>query len=485
MNGSSKPNVLLIMADQLRADALGCSGNPVDATPNIDALAARGVSFDRVFTAYPVCAPNRGSVATGCYPSVHGLSTNGVPLPSTRPTLMETLRQNGYATYGAGKMHFGPQWRFPPDGSPLVNPGAELAVDPQPKPEALPWYGFEQVMLTEDNRVGPYGRYLERHGYDVWADPHSFTYPQHACVRSAYPEEHHQTTWIADRSIDFLEQHDVDQRPFFLWCSFVHPHHPFNPPAPYDTMYDPVDMPAPKSHADEFDRWPEAYRYKHTATQDGHEAIGMHQLAERDWKRIRAFYYGMVSLIDKQVGRLVDGLRRRGVLENTLIVFTSDHGEMLGDHGLLFKGTTFDEVTRTPLIIAHPDGAHAGQKRSVLGCTIDLMPTILDLCDIETPVSVQGGSLAPAMSDPHHALRDAVLIENGDARRSIRTADELLTWHGPGKHGELYDLRDDPDCFDNRWGCAEGREQQQRLLDQMIELMARNVDPISPQIGAC
>ncbi|MFW5745760.1 MAG: sulfatase, partial [Spirochaetota bacterium] len=321
-----KPNVLFITCDQLRADALGCYGNEICRTPNIDRIAAAGARFTDCHTAYPVCAPNRATLATGRFPSVHGVATNGIPLADDETTVMEVARRAGYRTYGAGKMHFGPQWRFPPDGGVLNDPSHDLAVNPQPSNEDLPWHGFERVAITEDNRVGPYGDYLAEHGYDVWADPHSFTYPQHITKRSVYPEEHHQTTWVADRSIEFLRDHPADE-PFFLWTSFVDPHHPFTPPAPYDTMYDPARMPLPARDEGEVPLWPDAYRSKHFATEGSHEAIGMHELADSEWQRITAFYYGMVTLIDTQIGRIMDAVRSMGQEEETIVVFTADHGE--------------------------------------------------------------------------------------------------------------------------------------------------------------
>ena len=190
------PNILFIMTDQNRKDALGCYGNSVIRTPNIDDLAARGVRFERMFAAYPVCAPNRASIITGRYPSVHRLRSNGMRLPASETTLMQMLHAEGYATAGFGKMHFGPQWHFPADGSPISDPDPSTAIDPQPREVEFPWYGFDRVALTEDHRMGPYGRYLAEHGYNVWDELHSASYPQHATVRSAFPEEYHQTTWI-------------------------------------------------------------------------------------------------------------------------------------------------------------------------------------------------------------------------------------------------------------------------------------------------
>ena len=480
------PNILFITCDQLRKDALGCYGNETVRTANIDRLARQGVRFERVFAALPVCAPNRASMATGRYPSVHGLRTNGTVLPHTELTLMEVLRGAGYATYGTGKMHFGPQWKFPPDGSPLKDPKPELAVNPQPQSREMPWYGFEKVQITEDHRVGPYADYLREHGFDSWADPHSFSYPQHQCVRSVYPEEHHQTTWVADRSIDFLNEHPTDQ-PFFMWTSFVHPHHPFNPPAPYDTMYNPDDMPLPVWDESEVDGWPERYKCKYMATEGSHEAIGMCDLPDSEWRKIKAYYYGMISLIDKQIGRLVETLRERGLLDNTIILFTSDHGELLGDHHLVFKGVDYDCVTNVPFIVTLPDKQNSGSVRRQIGSSVDIMPTVLEMAGMDVPVSVQGKSLVPVMKDENAKLYDEAFIESvpDTTRTTIWTEQARLTWHGKDKHGELYDHRKDPNCFRNLWDDPSSVELKLQMLGRLIDRRSSNFDPVHQRLGAC
>ena len=477
-------NILFITADQLRADALGCYDNPVIQTPHIDALANDGVRFTNMFTAYPVCAPNRASIVTGRYPTVHRLRANGMRLPDTELTLMSVLRAHGYKTYGAGKMHFGPQWHFPGDGRPIVDPDPVDAIDPQPDGAEYPWYGFDSVMLTEDHRTGPYGAYLAERGYDVWDELHSASYPQHATVCSPFPEEHHQSTWITDRAIDYLDEHP-DGEPFFLWVSYVHPHHPFNPPAPYDTMYDPEDMPLPVWEEDEVAGWPEAYREKYLAKAGGHEAVGMCDLEDKDWQRIKAYYYGMISLIDKNVGRVIDVLRQRGQLENTLIVFNSDHGENLGDHRLLFKGTTYDCVTNVPYILTWPQCPNPGETRDLLCSSVDIMPTLLELAGVQAPEpsGMQGRSLSPAIDDRQHQELDVLLIENVGVRRTIRTRDALLTWHGPNERGELYNLKVDPICFRNLWDAPEAAKVQGELMEHLINLMAQNVDPLPVREG--
>jgi len=472
------------MADQLRRDALGCFGNGVIQTPTIDALAQEGVRFGYMFTAYPVCAPNRASIVTGRYPTVHRLRANGMRLPTSELTLMQVLRAAGYRTYASGKMHFGPQWQFPSDGGPIMDPDPSTAIDPQPGEDEFPWYGFDRACLTEDHRMGPYGGYLARRGYNVWDELHSASTAQHATVRSPFPEEHHQTTWITDRALDYLKGHPPDV-PFFLWVSYVHPHHPFNPPAPYDAMYRPQDMPLPVWREGEVEDWPEAYRRKYFATEGGHEAVGMCHLQDADWGRIKATYYGMISLIDKNMGRLIEALRARGQLEDTAVIFTADHGDNLGDHHLLFKGTTYDCVTAMPFVLSWPGHVPSGEERGLLASSIDVMPTILDLVGLRCPEPspIQGGSLVPALDDEDYCLRDALLIENAGLRRTVRTRDALLTWHGPDTQGELYDLVADPDCVHNLWGRPEAAPRQSELLHLLIRLMAENVDPLPIREG--
>ena len=265
----------------------------------------------------------------------------------------------------------------------------------------------------------------------------------------------------------------------------MHPHHPFNPPAPYDTMYRAQDMPLPVWDEGEVARWPDAYRQKFEATQGGHEAVGMCNLKDEDWQRIKAYYYGMISLIDKNVGRLLDTLREQGQLENTLIVFTADHGENLGDHRLLFKGTTYDCVTNVPFIVSWPGNNHPGEGRDVLSSSIDIMPTLLELVGLRPPdpSPIQGTSLLPALVDEPDGIRDALLIENSGIRRSVRTPDALLTWHGEGKRGELYDLATDPDQLCNLWDAPRAAGQRSHLLDLLIRLMAENVDPLPIREG--
>jgi arylsulfatase A-like enzyme len=250
-------------------------------------------------------------------------------------------------------------------------------------------------------------------------------------------------------------------------------------------MYRPEEMPLPVFDESEIARWPEAYRHKYYALGGGHEAIGMYQLGDADWQRIRAFYYGMVSLIDKNVGRLLGVLEAQGRLDDTIVVFTTDHGENLGDHHLLFKGTTYDPVTRVPFIVSWVGNRTPGAVREALCSSIDIMPTLLELVGVpcREPCPAQGASLVPVLRGEERRVRDAVLIENAGVRRSVRTEDALLTWHGPATRGELYDLAADPDCLRNLWGDRAASGLQEVMLNRLIELMAENVDPLPVREG--
>lgn len=484
---NKRPNFLFITCDQLRKDALGCYGNHIVKTPNIDNLAERGIRFEHMYTASPICAPNRASISTGRYPSICGMPYNGCVLPQNEFTMMEALRISGYATYGVGKMHFKPQfdWKADSYNEFMAARNGEGYVNPQPYLWELPYYGFEKVCLSEDNRVGPYEEYLERHGLDPYADPHSFTYGQHATVRSSWPEEHHQTTWIANRTIDFINEHQ-DERPFFMWTSFVHPHHPFNPPAPYDAMYNTEDMPLPLYSEDEVEGWPESYKVKFYATEGGHEAVGLCNFTNEDWKRIKAYYYGMISLIDKQVGKIIYALKEKGMLDNTVVIFTSDHGEMLGDHRLCFKGTFYDCVTNMPFIITLPGNTQSGEKKLQMVNAIDIMPTVLQLAGLSIPKSVQGKSLLPLLGrNSAFNEREEIFMEFIDDRRAIRTMDTLFVWHGYNAKGELYDLKSDPYCFRNLWDNQQYSDIKQEMTERLIKNLVRNYDPNYARVCLC
>lgn len=469
-----KRNVVYITCDQLRKDALGIYGNETIRTPNIDALFARAAVFDGMHCASPVCAPNRGAIATGRWPRNNGLIYNGFILPRTETTMMEVFRTNGYATYGAGKMHFEGQWDFEHDAD-----TGQGAVNPQPAPDQFPHYGFEKGVFTEDSRVGPYADYLREHGLDPWADAHSYRPGvNHVALTSPYPEEHYQTTWITNHALEFIADHPAGEKPFFLWLSYVDPHHPFNPPEPWASMYDPADMPLPAFREGEHDKRPDAIRDKAFAGPLGGWYWNCSTLPDRHWQEVKAKYYGMISMIDDQIGRVVQDLKDRGLFDDTIFVFNSDHGEFLGDHHLIFKGYDFGCVSNVPFMVATPE---MRERRDIptLCRSLEVMPTLLDLAGLEVPDGLDGRSLAgqwdaPEEIFPHIHIEQDVSQRNLDGWTSIRSHRHRLTIYPnetcaeSGLIGELYDLEKDPGEFENRWRDPEYQDIKEFLIAELM-----------------
>ena len=470
-------NVVFIMCDQLRLDALGLYGNDICKTPNIDALFKRGTVFDNMFATTPVCAPNRGAIATGKWPRINGLVCNGYILPETETTMMDVFRRNGYITYGVGKMHFGPQWELEMDDN------GKGAIDPQPA--SLPWHGFDHCLITEDHRVGPYADYLSERGLSTWKDVHSFSYgKQHIVQTSPYPEKDHQTTWITDRTLDFIRQHNRSN-PFFMWVSYVDPHHPFNPPAPYDTMYDPKDIPAPVYREGEHDNRPCMFMEKFKGMISNHEQCDLSAFSDQDWQKIIAYYYGMISLIDKNIGRIVSHLKATGQFDNTIFVFTTDHGEILGDHHLLFKNFPFDCVTRVPFMVRSP-GDTTQRRESALCRSLDIMPTMIDLAGLPLEEKINGISLKPYLdSDSEPERFQDILIEHC-VHQTIRSRKYRLTVYHNEACGELYDLEKDPQNLFNLWDDREYQQVKNELLGRLVGKLYFEINnPQFAKAGLC
>jgi len=418
MPTTTRPNILLVHADQHRADCLGAAGNPDVQTPNIDALAAEGVRYENSFCPYPVCTPSRYSLLCGLYVRQHLGWTNHCTLPPAIPTLPRALRDTGYQTAAVGKMHFTPTY---------------LDV------------GFETMRLAEQDGPGrfddDYHRWLQAEGLvdrldlidqrkeyrDLAPDVYWETV---GALRSDLDEAHHSTTWIAERALEVLDGWAGGEH--MLMVGFVKPHHPFDPPAPWDEMYDPQALTLLPGWLNE----PPARDVQRSAGYFRHA-----ELTEAQVRRAMAYYYATLSQIDHHVGRMVDLLRRRGLYENTLIVYTSDHGDYMGFHHLLLKGgTMYDPLVKVPLIIKWPGQARAGGVTRALVNNLDVAPTLLRAAGCAVPSTMQGLDLAsPA------AGRDAIFTEGwiGD-ETMVRTADGKLLWYREPSLSRFYDLRRDP-----------------------------------------
>jgi arylsulfatase A-like enzyme len=510
----SRPNFLFIITDQHRADYLGCYGHPVLKTPHIDGIAARGARFTRFYVANPICMPNRSTLMTGRMPSLHGVRHNGIELSQSANTFVDLLRASGYRTALVGKSHLqnmegrptalkhGPpkegHTAAPPEFAEAVKPrsdgryGQELPTTWRAKPDYrldTPFYGFEHVDLCTshgDEVGGQYYHWLRAQRPDADklvgeknALPHDYVAPQ--AWRTAVPENLYPTSYIERKSIDWLAQNARGDAPFFLMCSFPDPHHPFTPPGKYWDMYKPEDMKLPASFRRANVREP------HIAWL--HEQLGAgkavrntpapYAVTEREARESIALTCGMIAMIDDAVGRILAKLDALGRGRDTIVVFTADHGDFLGDHGLMLKGPIHIQgLIRVPLLWAE-SGAKPRVTDALAG-TLDLATTILDRAGIQPYNGIQGASLLPVAHSDADRLHDAILVEEDGQRlymgfdgpircRTLVTRRWRTTIYHGVEWGELYDLDEDPDELRNLWddpGHAGVRA-------ELMELMAR------------
>ncbi len=502
-----RPNFILFVTDQHRADHLGCYGHPVLKTPAIDGLARQGVLFEACHVASPVCMPNRASLMTGRMPSLHGVRMNGIPLSVDAVTFVDLLRDAGYRTALVGKSHLQnfsgqpPYGAGPPAREGFHRAGGALAAavrhdfrapvyrqeDPSFRPgegarPPAPFYGFDHVDLVTghgDACGGDYGRWLRRQdpGVDSLLGPanqlpHDYVCPQ--AVRTALPEALYSTSYIADRAAAWLEA--ACGEPFFLMVSFPDPHHPFNPPGRYWGAYRPEDMPAPAAFARNDWTPPPHVAALHREREAGAAAVGgMNSIGctLREALEARALTCGMIAMIDDAVARVLAALDGSGRAGRTVVAFTSDHGDHLGDHRLLLKGAElYRELTHVPLIWADPDGP-SGAREGGIAQTIDIPATILERARVAPFDGMQGRSLL------NGARRDAAFIQYDHQRPHpglggpprvhavVEPAWRLSVFDGQNG-GELYDLDADPGEFRNLWDDPAAAAEKARLMERLV-----------------
>ncbi len=473
-------NVLLITTDQMRADHLGCCGNPVIRTPHLDALAAGGVNLRRAYVNNPVCMPNRATIATGRLPRNHRCWDNGIDLPDCERTVADALNGRGYHTALLGKAHFRGHGRAFAGRQRGIESGLAWEAGLNPYDWTGPYYGFQHVQLS----IGHGHANLSRAHQYLWVKRHhaealsrQFDWepsPTGAmeCFTPRYPAAAHSSNWLGQIGSEYIRRRAADGRPFLCWVSFPDPHHPFSPPKPYDTMYDPrqVVMPAlgPEALADK----PPHFRSR-----------GM---TEPQVREMIARTYGMVTLVDENVGRLLAALAETGLDESTVVVFTSDHGDLMGDCGLALKGPWLLEgLIRVPMIWRVPGGA-AGGSTEELFSSCDIAPTVLELLGVEVPAAMDGLAQGGLVGGGR-GRRDAAVVEFRYAHpqqgnlRSIVTADRKLTYYAGCDHGELYDmtaeLPEARNLHDDPAHASERAALERRLLDEMILTEDRRLMP--------
>jgi choline-sulfatase len=393
-------NVLVLIADQHAFNVAGWMGNSWVHTPNLDALAASGTVFERAYTPSPVCVPARQSLLTGRYPHAHGAYGNSQPMHATERTFAHLAKEAGFATGAIGKMHFigedqhqGFDTRWDIEDYYALEP--EASGDAASGMAAPGCYGKYVPGLEEGSSAGGPNPMRTRDGnYDAGPSP--------------FPAERHVEAYTTRNAVQFLEEHRGER--FALWCSHFKPHAPYTPPVEDWERYADLPLPVPGLDPDERATFP-------THLQRFLDTTGVGEMDEAGMRRCIAGYYGNVTYLDRQIGEVLGALDSLGLRDETLIVYTSDHGDMVGAHGLLAKMNFFEESWHVPMIVSHP--AYRGDRASrtrVLACLTDLMPTLAEATGLVAPATVHGHSLLPVVVGECDAVRDHVYSELASPR---------------------------------------------------------------------
>lgn len=426
------PNILLLMVDQMRGDCIGAAGHPVVETPYLDTIKRNGVMFDNAYCAVPSCIAARASLLTGMTPASHGRVgyADGVPW-NYEHTLPGELAKNGYHTQCVGKMHVYPERNLVGFHNVVLHNGY------------LHYNRNANAKFREHwNQCDDYLPWLRQHiGFN--ADVIDSGLECNSWVAKPWPYEEylHPTNWVVHESIDFLRRRDPT-KPFFLMSSFVRPHSPLDPPLVYYEQYMDQDIPMPP-----IGKW---------ADREDNDQSGLMMncvkgiIGERELKRARAAYYGLITHIDHQIGRLLQSLHDHDVLNDTIILFTSDHGDLLGDHNLFRKSLPYEGSINIPFILYDPGNILGLGQNKVISEPIelmDIMPTLLDMADVQIPSMVEGRSILPLIREEEVEWREYIHGEHSYGSQSnhfIVTGKEKYIWYSQTGQEQYFDLEKDP-----------------------------------------
>lgn len=481
---TTRPNIVLIMTDQQRWDTLGAYGNRQIQTPNLDELARHGILFEKAFVSIPLCTPSRASFFTGQYPTRHGLRANEhFPLPRETPNLAQTLKNAGYHTILAGKDHlFGQElqseWfdrhiNYDHFGRIASSDSEEIDLKEQ--------------AVRESRRYLMSKKYSESDGHDAEDTP---------------------TTRITTAAIDAISSLESSNDPFFLWLSYPDPHPPFVVAEPYASLYRGKDIGAPASTQNEL-------KSKPLRQQVCHHLMKMNEFQPGELERMREIYYGMVTFIDDQIGRFLRHLDEAGLAENTIVVFTSDHGDYLGDHNMIRKAPAlYDCLIRIPLIMRWKGYLQPTRIDGTMVESVDIAGTLLELAGLQPLPHHEGKSLVPLLQgdtsfhkdrvfalfgvegEPYSAEQVALVDFEAMFAKPYRAGNWLsplvmrgrmvmvrtLDWKliiYKGGEGELYNLRQDPHELENLFATKEYTTKREELMQSLIEwLLERQINKI-------
>lgn len=462
-----RPNILWYCTDQQRFDTIGALGNPYVRTPTIDSLVSEGVAFTHAYCQSPICTPSRSSFMTGLYPSrLHNTRNGNESFPEAQPVITKLIADSGYHCGMIGKFH-------------LQSSGyrTEPRID-----DGFDYWQFSHAPRDDWSEGHHYADWVRQQGGDLDAMRES---AERVCP------EMHQTTWASECAIEFIHSRMNDSAPWLLNLNVYDPHPPFIPPKAYADRFDPADMPGPYFRASDLEQQAKLGEL------DFQDEIRTPQ--EHDAHRVQALYYAMIAQIDDQLARILHALEATGQRENTIILFTSDHGEALGDHGLMYKGCRFYEgLVRVPLIFSWPGHFQQGLQSEALVELLDMSSTLLEAAGVQAPEPFQGKSLMPILEGeaPANELRPFVRSEYFDALdphftggsgtfgTMFRTREHKLCMYHDKQIGELYDLTTDPWEFENLWDSGDHQNIKNRLIREAFDAhVVLTTDMGSPRIA--
>ncbi len=476
MKTNKKMNILYITSDQQHFNTIGKFNSEIK-TPNLDRLCECGTYFDRAYTVNPTCTPTRASLITGTYPSQHGAWTLGTKLPETETTIGKLMQEEGMKTALIGKAHFQPlasTEEYPSlEAYPILQDGEFWRNFDQD------FYGFQVAKLarnhTTESHVGQhYVQWMEEKGCSNWKDyflaPTGNKDPNQKWVWDI-PEEYHYDTWIAEETNKQLEQYQENGEQFFLWASFFDPHPDYFLPKNWVDMYDPNTLTLPTITEGEHQDSPKVVQMTQEAKPDysayNNSGFALHGMGshihatEEQRRKNMAVYYGMVSLMDKYIGKILDKLEELDLVENTLIVFTTDHGHYFGQHGLTVKGPfMYEDAIKVPMIASLPGKIPAGVVNSAMQSLVDIPVTCLDYCDVKIPYSMTGLNEREVWEGKKSEVRDHIICEHNHERNTVNLRTyvnkryKLVIWQNQ-MYGELYDSEQDPGEIVNHWDDPE------------------------------
>ena len=447
-----RPNILWYCTDQQRFDTIGALGNPHVRTPTIDGLVEQGVAFTHAYCQSPICTPSRSSFMTGMYPSrVHNTRNGNESFPTTHPVITKLIAEAGYHCGMIGKFH-------------LQSSGhrTEPRID-----DGFDYWQFSHAPRDDWAEGHHYADWVRQQGGDLDAMRQS---AERVCP------EMHQTTWASKCAIDFIGKRQHEDSPWLLNLNVYDPHPPFIPPKSYADRFNPDDMPGPHFRPSDMEQQTKL------AELDFQDEIRTPD--EHDAHRVQALYYAMIAQIDDQLARILNALEVTGQRDNTIILFTSDHGEALGDHGLMYKGCRFYEgLVRVPLIFSWPGQFQRGLKSEALVELLDMSSTLLEATGVQGHDQMQGKSLMPilrgeASADEHRAFVRSEYFDaldphftggSGTFGTMFRTRQHKLCMYHDKQLGELYDLSADPWEFDDLWDSPEHQNIKNTLIRQAFD----------------